>query len=413
MFAQMSPLLLQQATIVHGPVTRAEEHTVDVLVSDGRIERIDRHITPEPGWATIDLSGHVLLPAAVEPHAHLDKAFLAERLPNRTGDLLGAIDAMVEGAGSIDLADVVERAERAVRLMAHNGYVAVRSHADVTTHSGLRSVEALVEVRRRVAGLVDLEIVALAGNPVVGASGAEQRALVYGALDLGVDLVGGCPHLEDGGLVEEATAVLLEIAADRAVGVDLHTDETLDPTATGLEHLARQVLEGFPHRVTASHCVSLGQVAAGEQARIAALVAEAGIGVITLPHTNLWLQGRGSNPVPRALTAIGALRDAGVIVAAGADNLQDPFNPLGRACPFETAALMVLAGHDLPAQAWEAVSTDAGAVIGRPTAGLAPGAPAHLVAVEATSLRGAIAAGAAPRRTWRHGVEQQPDATIT
>jgi len=413
MFAQMSPLLLQQATIVHGPVTRADEHTVDVLVTDGRIERIDPQIAPEPGWVTVDLSGHVLLPAAVEPHAHLDKAFLAERLPNRSGDLLGAIDAMVEGAGSIDLADVVERAERAVRLMAGNGYVAVRSHADVTTHAGLRSAEALVEVRRRVAGLVDLEIVALAGNPVVGVAGADQRALVDAAVDLGVDLVGGCPHLEDDGRLEEATTVLLEIAADRGVGVDLHTDETLDADVMGLEHLARQVLSGFPHRVTASHCVSLGQVDAGEQARIAALVAEAGIGVVTLPHTNLWLQGRGAHPMPRGLTAVGALRDAGVVVAAGADNLQDPFNPLGRACPFETAALMVLAAHDSPAQAWQAVSTDAGAVIGRPTAGLAPGAPAHLVAVEATSLRGAIAAGAAPRRVWRHGVEQLPDAMIT
>lgn len=409
MFAQMPSLLLQQATSVHGPVTRAEERTVDVLVVDGRIDRIDEHIVAGPDTATVALAGHVLLPAAVEPHAHLDKAFLAERLPNRTGDLLGAIDAMVAGADTIDRADVVERAERALRLMARNGYVAVRTHVDVTTYTGLRNAEALIEVRRRLAGVVDLEIVALAGNPVVGASGAEQRALVYGALDLGVDLVGGCPHLEDGGLVEEATAVLLEIAADRAVGVDLHTDETLDPTATGLEHLTRQVLEGFPHRVTASHCVSLGQVEAREQARIAALVAEAGIGVITLPHTNLWLQGRGASPVPRALTAIGALRDAGAVVAAGADNLQDPFNPLGRACPLETAALMVLAAHDLPAQAWEAVSTDAAAVLGRPTAGLTPGAPAHLVAVEATSLRGAIASGGAPRRVWRHGVEQLHD----
>ena len=69
--------------------------------------------------------------------------------------------------------------------------------------------------------------------------------------------------------------------------------------------------------------------------------------------------------MPRGLTAIATLREAGVNVAAGADNLQDPFNPVGRACPFETAGLMVMAAHDLPVQAWQSVSSDAATVMGR------------------------------------------------
>ena len=56
--------------------------------------------------------------------------------------------------------------------------------------------------------------------------------------------------------------------------------------------------------------------------------------------------------MPAALTAVRALRGAGVNVAAGADNLQDPFNPVGRGDPLETAALMVMAGHLLPADAY-------------------------------------------------------------
>ena len=49
-------------------------------------------------------AGYVLLPAFAEPHAHLDKAFLAERVDNPTGDLMGAIDAMARARGSITLA---------------------------------------------------------------------------------------------------------------------------------------------------------------------------------------------------------------------------------------------------------------------------------------------------------------------
>ncbi len=380
-----------------------------MLIVDGMISAIGESVAGSLAGAdadtTIDLTGHLLLPAAVEPHAHLDKAFLAERVENRTGDLLGAIDAMIELSGRISRSDIIERAERAARLMAANGYVTVRTHADTIEHHGVQNVEALVEVRRRVADVIDIEIVALTGEPVVGPAGAAHRALLRDALDAGADLVGGCPHLETGGSIEAATDVFLEIAAEAGVGIDLHTDETLDPDVMGLEYLARQVLAGFPHRVTASHCVSLGQRDAAEQQRIAELVAAAGIGVVTLPHTNLWLGGRDQQPVPRGLTAIDALRAAGVTVAAGADNLQDPFNPMGRACPFETASLMVLAAHDLPHVAWASVSTDARKVLGLQTGGLTVGAPADLLAVPGDSLRGAMAEGPGNRRVVRAGRE--------
>ena len=377
----------------------------DVLIVDGVISEIAESLDDRDADITIDLTGHLLLPAAVEPHAHLDKAFLAERVENRTGDLMGAIDAMISLSGTITFDDIVERAERAARLMAASGYTAVRTHADTVDHNGLRNVEALVDVRRRVADVIDVEIVALTGTPVVGPAGATHRALLRDALAAGADLVGGCPHLETDDAIEAATDVFFEIALEAGVGMDLHTDETLDPAVMGLEYLARRVLAGFPHRVTASHCVSLGQRNAAEQQRIAELVAAAGIGVVTLPHTNLWLGGRSQQPVPRGLTAIDALRAAGVTVAAGADNLQDPFNPMGRACPFETASLMVLAAHDLPHVAWASVGTDARRVLGLATGAIAVGAAADVLAVPGDSLRGAIAEGPSNRRVFRAGRE--------
>ena len=88
--------------------------------------------------------------------------------------------------------------------------------------------------------------------------------------------------------------------------------------------------------------------------------------------------------MPRGLTAVAALRAAGVNVAAGADNLQDPFNPVGKACPFETAGLMIMAAHLLPDEAWNSVSAAAASLaLGRPAAGVMAGASAHLVAVRA------------------------------
>ena len=395
----MPSTLLQQVTIVHAAVT---DEPRDVLIVDGVIAEVAPSISTAAD-ETLDLAGYLLSPSAVEPHAHLDKAFLAEQVPNAAGDLMGAIVAMEANRHLLDVEHIVERAERAARLMASNGYRFVRTHADLTTDHGLRSVEALDEVRRRVADLIDVEIVALCDWPVVGPAGADQRALLHDALDAGADLVGGCPHLEDGGDTRGATEVFLQIANDHGVGVDLHTDETLDPDVLGLVDLAELVLAGFEHPVTASHCVSLGMQDSRRQAEIAELVAAAGISVIALPHTNLFLQGRGHAPMPRGLTAVAALRSAGVNVAAGADNLQDPFNPVGRACPFETAGLMVMTAHLLPHEAWATVTDNAARIMQLESVSIVPGDRADLVAVRAATVREAIAFGPNDRMVWHRG----------
>lgn len=374
---------------------------VDIRCRDGRVHEVGGPLALETGDEVVDLDGRLVLPAAAEPHAHLDKAFLAERIENPSGDLLGAIRAMEAGRHLLTVPDIEERAERAALVMLGNGVTAVRTHADVTLEHGLRSVEALVAVRERLLGTVDIQVVALTGWPVTGRDGSALRSLLDDAVAMGVDVIGGVPHLDD--RPEEANEVLLGAAEDAGLPVDLHTDETLDPSALALEHLADIVLSsGFPHAVTASHCVSLGVQDAIVQARVAEKVAAAGIGVVALPHTNLFLQGRDAqSAMPRGVTAVKALREAGVTVAAGADNLQDPFNPVGRADPLETAGLMIMAAHVLPQDAYAMVSGHARSVMGLDPAGVHPGQKADLVALRATTVRDAIA-WAAPDRVVVH-----------
>lgn len=397
-------MLLVHASLPDGTVA-------NVRLRGEWVDEVGPSLVAEPGEQSVDLAGYVLLPAFAEPHAHLDKAFLAERITNETGDLLGAIEAMGAGRHLLNVPDIVERAERAARLLAANGCSVIRTHADTTPDHGLRSVEALVEVRRRVADVVTLQIVALTGWPVTGVDGADSRALLRDALDAGADLVGGCPHLD--GDPTGANEVLLSIAAERGCGVDLHTDETLDPAMLSLADLAERVRSsGFPHEVTASHCVSLGVQPVEVQRSVAEAVARANIGVVALPQTNLFLQGRGHpTAMPRGVTAVGALREAGVMVCAGADNLQDPFNPLGRGDPLETAGLMIATAHALPQVALDMVAHDAHRVLRVDPPGVRPGARADLVAVRAGTVREAIAFGPPDRLVWRQGRLSQPPPT--
>jgi cytosine deaminase len=96
------------------------------------------------------------------------------------------------------------------------------------------------------------------------------------------------------------------------------------------------------------------------------------------------------------------LRAAGVPVAAGADNLRDPFNPLGRADPLETASLLAAAAHLPLDQALAAVSADAWTTMGRPAPALRAGSPAAFVAVAAADAGDAVA-GPPPDRVVIRG----------
>jgi cytosine deaminase len=390
-------MLLRAATLADGAI-------VDVRTSGNRIAEVAPagSLRRGPDEDVQDLSGYVLLPAPVEPHAHLDKAFTAAHVSNPAGNLDGAIEAWIAYRAGLSVSDVFQRARTgALRSLAH-GATAIRTHVDVGEGIELRGLEALLKLRSELADIVPLQVVALVSRPFTGAEGAENRAFLRAAMEAGADLVGGAPHVDP----DPAAALefCLRTAMEYAKPLDLHMDETLNPAMLGLADLASLVINGFPHAVTASHCVSLGVQPPEVQARVAREVAAAGIAVVTLPQTNLYLQARGvqASP-PRGLTAVRALMDAGATVAAGGDNVQDPFNPLGRADPLETAGLLVAAGHLAPLEAYRLVSSGGRRAMGLPEVEVVPGSPCELLAVAGSSLQEAIAAASEDRYVFSGG----------
>lgn len=379
---------------------------MDVHISDGLISQMVKAGGPIPDGAAVhDLGGWLLLPAMAEPHAHLDKALTAELVPNPQGDLMGAITAWRAAAakGAFTYEGTVESSAAAMELLLVHGVTAVRSHVNVLAENGTRSLRAVKAAAARFKGLLDVQTVALTDSPMTGLAGAANRAALDAAVEEGVDFIGGCPHLDPDG--PAAITHALRVASDAGLGIDLHTDETLDADVLTLRDFARQVLDtGFSGLVAASHCVSLGVQTPKVQAEISALVAEAGIAVFPLPQTNLFLQGRDHpTSAPRGLTALRALQEAGVVVAAGADNVQDPFNLVGRSDPLETAALMIMAGHQLPDTAYDMVSNNVRRAIGLAPVTMSVGDPADLVAIDAPSIRGAIADAPMARQTFKGG----------
>lgn len=390
--------LLQGGSLPDGTV-------VDVRIEEGVVAAAGAPGTVKAGPGdTLDAAGCVLLPAPAEPHAHLDKALTWDAIEPPAGDLRRAIESFHDFAQDEPESGIEDRATRALERMLAAGTTAVRTHVNFFGGPDpLRGFRALGAVRNRFAGLVDLQLVALPGWDT-------PTALVEQAMAEGANLIGGAPHLAPDAPADLAR--LLDLAERLGVGVDLHTDEGLDGPVT-LQAYAERTRD-WPVVRSAGHCVRLGTLQQADLAPVVEAVRAADIGVIALPITNLYLQG-WQTPVatPRGITALRPLLDAGVRVAAGADNLRDPFNPMGRGDALETASLLVTAGHLSIEEAVHAVTNGARSVLGLPPAGAQVGAVADLLVIRAASLADAVAFAPADRTVLRAGRIVATTSTVT
>jgi cytosine/creatinine deaminase len=353
---------------------------------------------------TIDAAGCLLLPGLVEPHAHVDKAFSAHITGIEMGSLEDAVERFEQASlgGRFSRPERVSSAREALLRLVSAGVSVVRTHVDIGAETAVDHLAVVREAYTGLEGLLDLQTVALAYNPIIGHEGAQNRRSLEQALSAGVDLLGGVPQFaSDPG---RALTTLLDIAHDAQLPVDLHLDESLDPGSFLLPELCRAVMRrGFSQPVSASHCVSLGTQSRTVQEQTARLVAEAGIGIVVLPQTNLYLQARNQsvNP-PRGLAPVQVLLDHGVTVAAGGDNTRDPFNPIGKLDPLEAAALCVYAAHQSPTEALALVSGAAARLVSR-TDGLTVGDRCRLVLFDASSPEDLLSRSAVSRVVIRDG----------
>jgi cytosine deaminase len=377
----MLDLLLRAARLPDG------RGPVDIAIKGGRIVDIAPGLEAEAA-EVIDASGRLVSPPFVDPHFHMDATLsLGQPRLNVSGTLLEGIALWGELKPLLTMDAVVDRALRYCDLAVAQGLLSIRSHVDVST-APLVGVEALLEVKKRVAPYIDLQLVAFPQDGLYRAEGAEANLIR--ALDMGVDVVGGIPHFER---TMEAGAAsvkrLCQIAADRGLPVDLHCDETDDPMSRHVETLAAETTRlGLGGRVVASHVTAMHSYDNYYATKLIPLIAESGMNIIPNPLINITLQGRSDTyPKRRGLTRVPELRAAGVNVAFGQDCTMDPWYSLGSADMLEVAHMGV---HAVPmtsraAMAWafDSVTLGGAKAMGLPDPSLRVGGPATMVMLQA------------------------------
>lgn len=317
----MFDLLVKGGTLPDGSIA-------DIAITGERIAAVGQ--LDAPAIRTIDANGDLVSPPFVDPHFHMD-ATLSYGLPrvNASGTLIEGISLWGELREIATVDEMVERAVRYCDWAASMGLLAIRTHVD-TTPDHLRGVDAMLEVKRRVAPYLELQLVAFPQDGLYRAKNGRENLIR--ALDRGVDIVGGIPHFER--TMEEGTESVKDvarIAADRGLMLDIHCDETDDPMSRHVETMAAEVTRhGLGVRAAGSHLSSMHSMDNYYVSKLLPLIAESEMTVIPNPLINITLQGRHDTyPKRRGLTRVKEMQALGITVGWGQDCVLDPWYSLG------------------------------------------------------------------------------------
>jgi cytosine/creatinine deaminase len=402
--------VLRNATVARALLAQPQSYPgdgetvrLDLAIERGRIVRITPAGVGE-GGAAVDLDGGMAWPCFTDVHTHLDKGHIWPRSPNPDGRHASARTAVAtDRTAHWSAADVDARMRFGLRCAYAHGTRAVRTHIDSYGGQGEISWPVLAAMRAEWEGRVALQGVSLIAIAAFRDETAGARL---------ADLVA-----RHGGILGAVTTTEpdLDVLLDRVfalaqahdLDLDFHVDEINDPQSRSLAHIAAVAIKRrFRGQVVVGHCCSLALQPAAEADRTMDLVAEAGLGVVSLPMCNLYLMDRtgGRTPRWRGVTLLHELAARGVRTMAASDNCRDPFYAYGDHDALEVFTQAVRIAHlDYPVGEWPRLVTVTPAAVMGIESRVAEGSPADLVLFRARNYNELLSRSQHDRRVLRHG----------
>lgn len=290
-----------------------------IAIKDGRIAALLPAEAPADGAETIDLGNALVVPGFVEGHIHLDTSFYGDawrpHKPCTDGfDVRERVAFQAQNMAVSAPMDV--RARKQLDLCIGHGTTQMRSHVMVDGSVGLNSLETILRVREEYRGLINIQLVAFPQTGILASPGTPQ--LLDEAIRLGANLVGGLDPASFDRDVEKHLDVVFGVAEKHGVDVDIHLHDMGTLGAFEIEQIAARTRAlGMEGHVAISHAYGLGDIAADQLKTVADILARSGVAIMT------------NAPGARAFPPILALRNAGVTVFSGNDNIRDSWWPYG------------------------------------------------------------------------------------
>jgi cytosine/creatinine deaminase len=387
-------LLIQNARMRSGK-------TVDIGVANGKIESIRENL-PDSANRKIDAQSRLVTEPHIIAHLHLDKVMtgsLAEESVLSEYQAGGGSMTAIEVASRVKEhyveSEIISRVRKLLVEAERNGVSHIRAFADVDTKAKLVGINALLNIKQEFKDRIGIQIVAFPQDGILREQGTEE--LLYKSMELGADLVGGIPWIEYTN--EDAKRhidIAFEIATKYDADISMLTDDAADPELRTTEYLATSAIKkGWIGRTAACHARATALYNEVYHRKFVALLKEAGMGVVTNPHTG---------PLH---VKVKELLNAGVPVALAQDDVDDAYYPYGRCNMLEVA---FLASHLLWMMSrqdreiiYDMITSNAAKVLRIQDQSIAVGGPANLLVLQATNLREAFAYHSEPAYVVRDG----------
>ena len=290
---------------------------------------------------------------------------------------------------------IIDNARKACNLALKYGNLWIRAFADVDTKARLEGVKALIKVREEFRGRVDLQVVAFPQDGLLRDPGAEEY--VEQAMQLGADVVGGIPWIEfTDEDAQEHVNRMFDLAVKYDRDVSMLVDDAGDPTLRTIEMMGKEMIKrGWQGRATAQHCRGMALYPEPYFRRLQGLMKEAGLGLVSDPHTGP-LHAR-----------VRDLYEAGIPVALGQDDIADAYYPFGKnnmqEVAFLAAHLLWMTSLEDMDILYDLITKNAARVLGIKDYGLKEGGPADFVILKASDVWHAIWEHEAPAYVIRGG----------
>jgi cytosine deaminase len=308
-----------------------DKDLVDIGVSGGKISKIDKNLSAAN---VIDVNGDVVVPSFIESHIHLDKALLERVKPNLEGTLAGAIKITGELKKGFQYDEVLTRSRAVLEMLIAHGTTYVRAHPDTDPLGGLTGFKVMLQLKKEYANAVDMQVVAFPQEGIIKLPGAFE--ILEEAMKLGADVVGGCPYNENSYEdTKKHVDLVFGLAKKYNKDLDFHADFGDNPDDLryrSIDYIIEKTIkEGYQGRVTVGHMTSLSSIDPALLKDTIARMAKAGINIVPLPATDMYLSGRGDvNKVRRGVINPKPFVEGGVNVAFSSNNIRNAFTPFGR-----------------------------------------------------------------------------------
>jgi len=299
-----------------------------------------QHITESKGE---DMEGRLVLPALVDSHAHIDSNFLLDVCEEaQTEKFTEALKALIQCKEKLTENQICALTKKSIETYAKHGSLFVRTHVMIDGIKWKERVRSLVKLREEYKGIVNLQLIGFVQSYDYYDSEMEER--IWKAIDMGLDGVGGQPHLqpsmEDG---KRMINSIFDLTEEKGVFLDFHADYADEPDSKFSEIIVSETIKRKRKRVSLSHLTALHSYYDDYARRLMRWISEAGISVIVSPITVLEESGAHENyPKRRGLARVRDLLSFKVNVTLGHDDIQNHLNPIGVGNMMHSAFALVI-----------------------------------------------------------------------